>query len=35
MLKYKAQTDKTKESKAKQINTVCAAKDVSFEWAAA
>ena len=26
MLKYKAQTDKTKESKAKQINTVCAAK---------
>ena len=35
MLNNKAQTDKTKESKAKQISTVCAAKDVSFEWSAA
>ena len=35
MLNYKAQTDKTKDSKAKQINTVCAAKDVCFEWSAA
>ena len=35
MLNYKAQADKTKESKAKQINTVCAAKDVSFESSAA
>ena len=35
MLNHKAQTDKTKESKAKQISTVCAAKVVSFEWSAA
>lgn len=35
MLNNEAQTDKTKESKAKQINTVCAATDVSFEWSAA